>query len=371
MNKKRLAFLILSFIILQTIFVIPSQAASSREKDPAIAILFTNDVHCYYDRDIGYDGLVLYKKELEQQYEHVILADGGDAIQGAPLGSLSEGKELIRIMNEAGYDIAILGNHEFDFGLDVLDKLGEELKCGYICANFGTPDGKTVYDPYRILECGDTSVAFISVDTPDTYGKSKIHEMVDDQGVPMYDFKSDESGKPFYACIQGYIDEVKRKGADYVILLAHLGNNDDATESFRSINVISHLTGLDAVIDAHSHKVYNTETADAEGKEIPLVQTGAYFQNVGTMILHPDGTIDVNLLEEIPAPQDWMEGIEAVTVTRKDKERYVDAGMHRFLEDITAAYADVMNRKVGESAFDLIVRDEYGIDISRNSENGL
>ena len=125
------------------------------------------------------------------------------------------------------------------------------------------------------------------------------------------------------------------------------------------------------MIDAHSHKVYNTETADAEGKEIPLVQTGAYFQNVGTMILHPDGTIDVNLLEEIPAPQDWMEGIEAVTVTRKDKERYVDAGMHRFLEDITAAYADVMNRKVGESAFDLIVRDEYGIDISRNSENGL
>ena len=156
-----------------------------------------------------------------------------------------------------------------------------------------------------------------------------------------------------------------------MILLAHLGNNDDATESFRSINVISHLTGLDAVIDAHSHKVYNTETADAEGKEIPLVQTGAYFQNVGTMILHPDGTIDVNLLEEIPAPQDWMEGIEAVTVTRNDKDRYVDAGMHRFLEDITAAYADVMNRKVGESAFDLIVRDEYGIDISRNSENGL
>ena len=314
---------------------------------------------------------MLYAKELEQQYEHVILVDAGDAIQGAPIGAISKGKEFIRIMNEAGYDIAILGNHEFDYGFEVLDDLGEQLECGYICANFCTSDGETVYDPYRILECGDTSVAFISVDTPDTFSKSRIRDMVDDQGLPMYDFKSDESGETLYACLQGYIDEVKEKGADYVILVAHLGDGNDATQAYRSNEVVAHLTGLDAVIDGHSHNIYNTTAADAEGKEIPLVQTGAYFKNVGKMILHPEGTIDVDLMEEIPAPQDWMEGIEAVTVTRKDRERFVDAGMHQFLEDITASYADIMDRKVGESAFDMVVREEDGTDISRFSENGL
>ena len=276
MRKKRTVFVIMVFILLQTVFIIPSLAADSpQKKDPAIAILFTNDVHCYYDRDIGYDGLVLYAKELEQQYEHVILVDAGDAIQGAPIGAISKGKEFIRIMNEAGYDIAILGNHEFDYGFEVLDDLGEQLECGYICANFCTSDGETVYDPYRILECGDTKVAFISVDTPDTFSKSKIRDMVDDQGVPMYDFKSDESGETLYACLQGYIDDVKEKGADYVILVAHLGDGEDATQAYRSNEVVAHLTGLDAVIDGHSHNTYNTTAADAEGKEIPLVQTGA------------------------------------------------------------------------------------------------
>ena len=82
MRKKRTVFVIMVFILLQTVFIIPSLAEDSpREKDPAIAVLFTNDVHCYYDRDIGYDGLVLYAKELEQEYEHVILVDAGDAIQ--------------------------------------------------------------------------------------------------------------------------------------------------------------------------------------------------------------------------------------------------------------------------------------------------
>ena len=372
-QMKLLKAMLLSFIISLCMGVSASAGIVTRshEKDPSIAILFTNDVHSYYDRDIGYDGLVLMKKELEQQYEHVILVDAGDAVQGAPIGAFSKGKEIIRIMNEAGYDIAILGNHEFDYGMDVLDDLGEQLDCGYICANFCTADGETVYDPYRILECGDTKVAFISVDTPDIFDKTKIREITDDQGVPMYDFKSSESGETLYACLQGYIDEVKGKGADYVILLAHLGNGEDATKAYRSNEVVAHLTGLDAVIDSHSHITENTKVADADGKEIPLIDTGCYFKSVGTMILHPDRTIDVDLIDEIPAPQDWMEGIEAVTVNRKDTDRFADAGMHKFLEEITASYADIMNRKVRESAFDLIIREEDGAEVSRYSENGL
>lgn len=75
---------------------------SGHQVDPSVAVLFTNDIHSNYDQDIGYDGLMLLKKELGQQYAHVILVDAGDAVQGAPIGSISEGHEPIRIMNEVG-----------------------------------------------------------------------------------------------------------------------------------------------------------------------------------------------------------------------------------------------------------------------------
>ena len=71
--------------------------------------------------NIGYDGLVLYKKELEQRFEHVFLVDCGDAIQGAAIGTVSKGRAILQMMNAAGYDVTTLGNHAFDFGIEVLE----------------------------------------------------------------------------------------------------------------------------------------------------------------------------------------------------------------------------------------------------------
>ncbi len=105
-------------------------------------ILHTNDVHVGFEDNIGYDGLALYKNELEELYDHVLLVDASDAIQGAPIGAVSKGAELIKMMNRLGYDLAVPGNHEFDFGFTVLDDRSEELKCGYTCANFCVTDGE-------------------------------------------------------------------------------------------------------------------------------------------------------------------------------------------------------------------------------------
>ena len=110
-------------------------------EEAAVVILHTNDVHVGLQDNIGYDGLALYKKELEAQYDNVLLVDAGDAIQGAAIGAMSKGEEIIKIMNQVGYDLAVPGNHEFDFGFDVLDDCSEQLDCGYICANFCTTDG--------------------------------------------------------------------------------------------------------------------------------------------------------------------------------------------------------------------------------------
>ena len=151
-RRMRCLAILLYLVMACALPSLAEQSAPPPQKEAAVAVLFTNDVHCYYDRDIGYDGLMLYKKELEQRYAGVLLVDAGDAIQGAPLGAISGGEEPIRLMNAVGYDVATLGNHEFDYGFDVLDRLQEELNCGYTCANFCTADGEAVYAPYKITE---------------------------------------------------------------------------------------------------------------------------------------------------------------------------------------------------------------------------
>ena len=85
---------------------------------------------------IGYDGLSLYKKELKKKYKHVILVDVGDHIQGGTIGLLSKGLDIIDIMNKIEYDVAILGNHEFDYGVEQLQVCKEKLECGYISSNY-------------------------------------------------------------------------------------------------------------------------------------------------------------------------------------------------------------------------------------------
>ena len=83
--------------------------------DQDIVILFTNDIHCGVNDNIGYAGVALYKKEMLKETPYVTLVDAGDAVQGAPLGTLSEGEDIVAIMNEMGYEFAIPGNHEFDY----------------------------------------------------------------------------------------------------------------------------------------------------------------------------------------------------------------------------------------------------------------
>ena len=230
--------------------------AHQREQVAAV-ILHTNDAHVAFEDNIGYDGLALYKKELEEKYDHVLLIDAGDAIQGAPIGSVSKGAEIIRMMNRLGYDLAVPGNHEFDYGLEALDDCAEALDCGYTCANFCVTGGEPVFQPWRILEAGDLKIGFVGAVTPDAYTKSTIKDILNEAGEPMYDFLADETGQRLCVGLQKAIDETRQAGADYVILVSHLGNNESITEQFRTDAVVGKLRGLDLIIDGHSHETYN------------------------------------------------------------------------------------------------------------------
>ena len=332
----------------------------------AAVILHTNDVHVGLQDNIGYDGLSLYRKELEALYDNVLLIDAGDAIQGAALGAMSKGAEIIKIMNELGYDLAIPGNHEFDFGFDVLDDCSEQLACGYICANFCTIDGETVFEPWRILEAGDLKIGFVGAVTPDTFTRSAIKDVVNEVGEPMYDFLADETGDRLAGALQKNIDEVREQGADYVILVAHLGNATENTSIYSSNAIVGKLNGIDMVIDGHSHEVYNTAIPDKDGKMTPIAQTGTKLQHIGQLTVYKDGHLEENIIDLVPESA----AVPAESVTRKNEERYVDPETKTFIDNIYGAYDSIMSRKIGDLSVDLI-KMENGKDLSRTAENGL
>lgn len=336
-------------------------------EDAAVVILHTNDVHVSFEDNIGYDGLALYKKELEEQYDHLLLIDAGDAIQGAPIGAISNGAEIIRMMNRLGYDLAVPGNHEFDFGFEALDACAEALECGYTCANFCVAGGEPVFAPWRVLEAGDLKIGFVGAVAPDTFTKSTIKDILNEAGEPMYDFLADETGERLSAGLQKAIDEARQAGADYVILVSHLGNNDSITAQFRCDWIVGKLSGLDMVIDAHSHETYNRTVADKENRQIPIAQTGTNMKAIGQLTIYRDGRMEEALIDSVPEPAD----LPFEKVVRRNVERCVDPEMKAFLDEIVASYAPVMNRKVGEVSYDMIVRDADGFDVSRVEENGL
>ena len=368
--KKRPGFVLLILLLISGIacvFADSETAADAHPEDVAAVILHTNDVHVAFEDNIGYDGLALYKKELEAVYDHVLLIDAGDAIQGAPIGSISKGSEIIRMMNRVGYDLAVPGNHEFDFGFEALDACAGALDCGYTCANFCVTGGETVFRPWRILEAGELKIGFVGAVAPDTFTKSIIKDILNEVGEPMYDFLADETGERLCAGLQKAIDEVRQSGADYVILVSHLGNNDSITAQFRTDPIVGKLTGLDMVIDGHSHETYNRTVTDGENKQIPIAQTGSNMKAIGRLTIYRDGHLEETLIDSIPEPTD----IPFEKVIRGNVERYVDPEMKAFLDEIVAAYTPVMDRKVGEVSYDMIVRDEDNFDVSRNAENGL
>ena len=325
------------------------------EKTCDIAILHINDVHCGVDTTIGYDGFVLYREEMKQECNHVLTVDVGDHLQGGTLGAISEGEAIIEIMNEVGFDVVTLGNHEFDYGTDQLEKLGKEISSStYINSNFCFNSNKsTIYEPYKIVEVGSKKIGFIGVLTPLTFSKTYLVKVMDEEtGNPMYDFRGEELEQ----LIQKYINELKEKNVNYIILLTHLGMG---VEQYTSDGLLSKLEGVDAVFDGHTHSVYNVKAKDKTNAEIPIAQTGTKLESIGKLIIKTDGTIETEIIKEVPEPKN-ING--AKSLNRSKSERWVDGNTNTFITDLISRYDNQLKIIVGYSEFDLIIKPEDSTD---------
>ena len=199
--------------------------APALQKD--LLIIYTSDVHCGIDSNWGYAGLYAYKEAMAEKY-HVVLVDDGDAIQGEPVGTMTRGEAIIDIMNVMGYDVAIPGNHEFDYGMDRFFELVDRANFPYISCNFNK-EGKLVFAPYVIKEFDGVKIAFVGVDTPATLRSSTPKYFQNEAGEYIYGFKQDDSGEKLYAAVQDAVDSARAEGAAYVIMMAHLGNETEVS----------------------------------------------------------------------------------------------------------------------------------------------
>ncbi len=281
-----------------------SQAQDENEDKKDIMILYTSDIHCGIDEGFGYAGLEqILKYEQEKGYE-VILVDDGDNIQGDPLGLLTKGDALIDLMNKMGYSVAIPGNHEFDYGVDNFLSLAEKAQFKYISCNFQYK-GENVFDPYVIREIGGRKIGFVGVTTPTTITASKPTLFEDENGEFVYSFLQDETGEGVYNAVQSAVDNARKEGAEYVIVLGHMGNEEQC-RPWTYADVISHTNGIDAFLDGHSHDTDQVIMKNKDGKEVPRSACGTKMQHIGWCRIPAEGEVTTGIYSwtlDDPAPE--------------------------------------------------------------------
>ena len=266
-----------------------------------VTILYTNDVHTYIDNKSPkptYAAIAALKKSIEDTGRDVLLVDAGDHIQGTAYGSMDDGATIIELMNEAGYDLATPGNHEFDYGMARAKAVLREADFPYVSCNWvDLRTGFNVLPSVKFFFVGGRKIAFVGVTTPETFTKSTpAYFMNDAQTKYIYDILGGEDGQKLYDAVQKAIDKAEFWGADTIIGLGHLGV-DPSSSPWTSEEVIAHTHGFTAFIDGHSHTVMaNKQVTDASGKAVTLTQTGSYFKNIGKMTVGADGTITTELI---------------------------------------------------------------------------
>ena len=351
---------VLSFVlVLMLALTVMAPSAMMEGKSDDIVILHTNDVHTYIDGEISYDVIAGVKAELEKMYNYVILADAGDAVQGTAFGSMDKGATIVKLMNAAGYDIATLGNHEFDYDMDGALNVIEWANYPYVSCNFYHEENfvrnENVLDSYVTFVCGDMSVAFIGITTPESFTKSTPAYFQDDNGNYIYGIAGGEDGQKLYADVQAAIDEVKALGVDKVIALGHLGD-DKASQPWTSEETIAHTAGLDAFIDGHSHStVLGKEVADKAGNAVLLSSTGEYFGKIGMMVIDSETgaiTTDFITVNELTETTTDAEGKEVTNVVGYELASNLYTGakwpVDEEVKAIKDAWISEINTKLGE-----------------------
>lgn len=324
-HMKKLLSLLLVLCLVLSLSCTAFAAGAEKPLDGKTVILHSNDVHGAIDL---YAAMAALKADYEAQGAEVILADAGDYSQGTVYVSVNKGADAVTMMNATGYDVVTLGNHEFDYGYAQLVENMKAAKFQVLCADVLGADGKTIYDANTIIEKGGVKIGFFGLETPEAQTKANPKLI---QGLK---FLAGADGKELYNCAAAQVADLKAKGADLVVCLAHLGV-DESSEPYTSYDLAKNVQGIDFIIDGHSHTVM---TAGPNGEHIQ--STGTAFANIGVITIdNATKKIESNELKAI-WHKEKIDGKSVTVVDYKTRDEKVAAAAKAIIDPIDKAYGE-------------------------------
>ena len=265
------------------LFVMSASSAAAQDKQ--LVVLHTNDTHSTIlplNQNLadtlkagrgGFMRRITMLKEERQKNPDLLLFDSGDFSQGSPYFTMYKGEVEGDLMNMMGYDAGTIGNHEFDFGMDVMANMFRRFNFPIVCSNYdfrGTVVEHLVKD-YVILKRNGLKIGVFGL-------SPKLDGLVDSKncvGVKFLD-PIEQANR--------VVSILKKKKCDVIILLSHLGWD---VLGVSDEELIAATRDIDLVLGGHSHSYLETlqYVDNLNGKAVPVDQNGKHAIYVGKMVL--------------------------------------------------------------------------------------
>jgi len=362
MRNSRLAAIATVAVLAVLLFSFFS--ADVQDDQPGFTILHTNDTHGYYgdDGNLGFSTVKSLKDELEAQGQIVFLVDDGDFLQGTSYATITTGQASVDVMNEVGYDLATIGNHEFDYTFDTMIERTSQLDFPVICSNLVySSTGENVYPEYTVIEKGGIKLGFFGLLTTETVKTTKAGNMGDSEVTDPI-----EAAERMVSLLEGM-------DVDYIVALGHIGVARSLP--VQSDQICEAVSGIDLFIDGHSHTVMEDgKVSDGSIELIPsdtlIVSAGCYNKHVGMVTVSSDGQMTAKLYKGEARSDPAVDA--AVQKVHKDSEQYFGRTISSTEVFLDAERENVRSHETNLA--DLIadsIRDAAGSDIGMINGGGV
>ena len=341
-----------------------SAVSTAMAQEVNIKILGTSDIHgrvvpWSYGADVedksgSYAQIATYVKDVRKNNKNVVLVDVGDAIQDNQVDVFAKDKKyykdhpIPKVLNEMKYDIFILGNHEFNFGMKALDEILKDIKAKKLTANFYyKKNDKRYIDATTIIEKDGVKLGIIGLSTPMS---AKFEEDTGNLKDMKFTSPTEEA--------RTQVEKLKAKGVDAIIVIAHMGiDNENKIPDTGMRDVINAVDGIDVVIAGHMHKDVPSETI----KNTLITEPHRY----GTVVSEVDLTFDINDKKEVKLVKK-----ESKTVPVKELE--ADKKIVEIYKPYHEKLRELNNVVIGQTENEMVPQEtKHGVSAAFSRDTGL
>ena len=341
-----------------------SAVSTAMAQEVNIKILGTSDIHgrvvpWSYGADVedksgSYAQIATYVKDVRKNNKNVVLVDVGDAIQDNQVDVFAKDKKyykdhpIPKVLNEMKYDVFVLGNHEFNFGMEALDEILKDIKAKKLTANFYyKKNDKRYIDATTIIEKDGVKLGIIGLSTPMS---AKFEEDTGNLKDMKFTSPTEEA--------RTQVEKLKAKGVDAIIVIAHMGiENENKIPDTGMRDVINAVDGIDVVIAGHMHKDVPSETI----KNTLITEPHRY----GTVVSEVDLTFDINDKKEVKLVKK-----ESKTVPVKEFE--ADKKIAEIYKPYHEKLRELNNVVIGQTENEMVPQEtKHGVSAAFSKDTGL